>query len=142
MKYKIPLEILEVEKNNYHVFLNVSVGAKPCRLLLDTGASKTVFDKEEIKHFLKPHKIKFNESRSVGLGTNDMETYEAKLNSVMIGKFKLKTMKVAVLPMGHVNETYKMLSIPAIQGVLGSDFLMKHNAVINYKKAILKIERK
>ena len=80
-------------------------------------------------------KIKKNDSKSVGLGVAEMETKVVKLKNVTIGKFSLKKIDVAVLPIGHVNQTYKQINLPPIDGVLGSDFLMKFKAVINYRKA-------
>jgi hypothetical protein len=48
-------------------------------------------------------------------------------------------MEVAVLSISHVNTTYQLLNIPKIDGVLGSDFLMKYKAVIDYDKGILRL---
>jgi predicted aspartyl protease len=42
--YKIKIDVREIEKKNYHLFIDLKMGGKPCRLLLDTGASKTVLD--------------------------------------------------------------------------------------------------
>jgi hypothetical protein len=75
----------------------------------------------------------------VGLGVSEMETKVAKLKDLKIGKAEFKELEVAVLDIAHVNETYRLIEIPEIDGVLGSDFLMKYDAVINYNKAILKI---
>ncbi len=137
MKYKIKLDIIELEKRNYHVFVTLKVGEKKCRLLLDTGASKTVFDAERVLRFVKESKIKANESKSVGLGVSEMETQVANLKRLQIGKLFIKKMEVAVLPIAHVNTTYRLLNIPEIDGVLGSDFLMKYEAVIDYGKMLM-----
>lgn len=137
--YKIKIDIREIEKKNYHLFVNLHIGGKPCRLLLDTGASKTVFDATQVLKFVKEDKIELNESKSVGLGVSEMETRIAKLKDLKIGRAAFKKMEVAVLNISHVNETYRLIEIPEIDGVLGSDFLMRYDAVINYKKAILKI---
>jgi predicted aspartyl protease len=137
--YKIKIDVREIEKKNYHLFIDLKVGGKPCRLLLDTGASKTVLDAGQILKFVKEDKIKLHESKSVGLGVSEMETKVAKLKDLKIGKAEFKELEVAVLDIAHVNETYRLIEIPEIDGVLGSDFLMKYDAVINYNKAILKI---
>jgi predicted aspartyl protease len=140
MKYKIALDIIELEKRNYHVFVELKIGEKMCRLLLDTGASKTVFDAERVLLFVKEVKIKANESKSVGLGVSEMETRVVDLKKLQFGKLFIKKMEVAILPIDHVNTTYQALNIPEIDGVLGSDFLMKYEAVINYGKGILRVK--
>ena len=139
MKYKINLDIIELEKRNYHVFIELKIGEKMCRLLLDTGASKTVFDTERVLRFVKESNIKANESKSVGLGVSEMETRTTVLKKLQMRKLFIKKMEVAVLPISHVNTTYQALNIPEIDGVLGSDFLMKHEAVIDYGKGVLRM---
>lgn len=139
MKCKVKLEVCEIEKKNYHVFVSLKIGEKPCRLLLDTGASKTVFDKEKILKFIPVNKLKSHDSKSVGLGTNEMETQVAVVKQLSINKLIIKKFTVAVLNIAHVNQTYATLNLPEIDGVLGSDFLMKYKAVIDYRKQILKL---
>ena len=141
MKYKINLDIREIEKKNYHVFVELRVNDIPCRLLLDTGASKTVFDAEKILLFVEEKNIKIHESLSIGLGTDQMETKVVKLKNVVLNKFHKHKMEVAVLPLSHVNTSYQNMQIPEIDGVLGSDFLMKYKAIIDYKKHRLTLEK-
>lgn len=142
MKYTIPLEVIKLEAGNYHVFVNFTVGEKPCRMLVDTGASKTVFDNQRVLRFVKERSIKLHESKSVGLGVSDMETRVVNLHNLTFKKFTRKKMEVAILPLGHVNTTYELLKIPLIDGVLGSDFLVKYNAVIDLGKSRLKLQKK
>jgi predicted aspartyl protease len=139
MKHKIKLDIIEIERHNFHVFIELNIAEKNCRLLLDTGASKTVFDTEKVLRFVKEVKIKANESKSVGLGVIEMETKVVNLKKIQLGKLCIKKMEVAVLSISHVNTTYQLLNIPKIDGVLGSDFLMKYKAVIDYDKGILRL---
>jgi predicted aspartyl protease len=139
MKHKIRIEIREIERKNYHLFVNLEVDGKECRLLIDTGASKTVFDSERVLNFTKADKIKLHEVKSVGLGVTDMETRVARLKNIKVGKLRIGKMEVAVLPIGHVNVTYSQINLPEIDGVLGSDFLMKYKAVIDYNKAVLRL---
>jgi hypothetical protein len=83
-----------------------------------------------------------NESKSIGLGVNDMETQVAKLRNITVNKFTRKKMEVAILPLGHVNETYNALKIPVIDGVLGSDFMVKYKAIIDMGKRQLLLTKK
>ncbi|MCU0441022.1 MAG: retroviral-like aspartic protease family protein [Bacteroidia bacterium] len=139
--HKIKLDIVELEKKNFHVFVNFTINNANCRLLLDTGASKTVMDDNRILRLIEPNKVKTNESKSVGLGVAEMETKIATLAHWQSGKFKIKQFKVAVLPLSHVNQTYNLLGVESIDGVLGSDFLMKYKAVIDYTKSLLKLKK-
>jgi predicted aspartyl protease len=127
------MEVCELEKKNYHLFIALKIGNKTARLLVDTGASKTVFDSERVLQFVKEKKIKTNDSKSVGLGVAEMETMVVKLKNLTIGKLSFAKLEVAVLPIAHVNETYRQINLPPIDGVIGSDFFMKYKAIINYR---------
>ncbi len=140
MKHTIKLEVIELEEGNYHLFVNLTIQGFACRLLLDTGASKTVFDKKKVKVFSGSKKAKIHHSKSVGLGTKEMETGIIKLKKLVMGSLVIKKLEVAVLPLGHINEAYSHVKVKEIDGVLGSDFLMQYNAVINYKKKRLILE--
>lgn len=141
MKHKVRVDIRQIERKNYHLFINLEVNGTHCRLLIDTGASKTVFDTERVLRFTEAHKIEHHELKSVGLGVSDMETQMATLKNICVGKLKIRKMQVAILPIAHVNQTYNQLKLPEIDGVLGSDFLMKYKAVLDYNKAILRLEK-
>jgi hypothetical protein len=82
---------------------------------------------------IKEKKIKTNDSKSVGLGVAEMETMVVKLKNLTIGKLSFAKLEVAVLPIAHVNETYRQINLPPIDGVIGSDFFMKYKAIINYR---------
>lgn len=140
MRHKIKLQIVEIEAKNVHLFVEIKVGDKPCRMLVDTGASKTVFDAEQVLKYVKEKKIKQHESKSVGLGVSEMETKVVKIKKLQIGQLKIKQLEVAILDLAHVNETYKGIKLPEIDGVMGGDLLMKYKAVIHYGKSYLKLQ--
>jgi predicted aspartyl protease len=139
-KHKIDISIKEIDKKNYHLFIQIQIKKISLRLLVDTGASKTVFDRKHVLKVAKESKIKALETKSVGLGASEVETQMVKLKELKFGRMKVEKMEVAVLDLSHVNHSYNLLELPQIDGVLGSDFLMKYKAVINYKKSIVVLE--
>jgi len=142
MIIKIPLHVVSLEAEGFHLFVNVKLNNKTANLLLDTGASKTVFDVNRINNFKRKSKKQFEilDKLSTGLGTNSMESSFTKIKKFTISdELILNDFTAILLDMGHVNESYKMLNIQPIDGVLGSDLLMQYKAVINYKTKILKL---
>ena len=139
----IPLQILEIEDGGYHLFIKTRVGRRVARMLLDTGASKTVFDLQSLRHILghkEDENFNLSPHLSTGLGTNTMESRQTVLKHFRIGHLVLKNYEVVALEMSHVNESYKMLGYKPIHGVLGSDILKKYRAVIDYAHAELRLE--
>jgi predicted aspartyl protease len=140
-KIEIDIEAVEIEEENYHLFINAKAGRKKVRLLLDTGASKTVFDSTQIADISGKKNDKHN-TESVGLGASKVETALFFLSSLSIGEVKFKNPEIAILDISHVNQAYQAAGIPQIQGILGSDILMKTKAIIDYGKLKLKLKVK
>ena len=133
-KTTLPLELLFIEDAGYHLLVKVKVNGKPATLLIDTGASKTVFDKGRLLKFVSEESFTTLGKLSTGLGTVKMETQSALLKKFQLSKLKLVSFETIVIDLSHVNQTYAKLDLPAIDGVLGSDIMVKYHAVIDYKK--------
>lgn len=133
---KIILEALD--KTGYHLFVNVTVNDKRCRFLIDTGASHSVVDKAYFeKHFGK-RSLKTVKQATTGLHSSTTESHYGKIKELKIGSTLTKNYTAAAVDLAHVNNTYKSLKKPAIQGILGSDLMLKYKVKINYES--LKLE--
>lgn len=113
------------------------VSRKKMRLLLDTGASRTVFDHTRLQESFPKLEILPLDSLTTGLGTSSFPGSVAELPSFGLGKLVLKKLEVVVLDLSHVNHSYQKLGLEPIDGVLGSDLLMQFKAIIDYGKAHL-----
>lgn len=136
----IPIKILKLD-DGFHLLISVRVNGKPARLLIDTGASKSVFDKSRIETFLSADKFEKHDKLSTGLGTSTMKSFLAVIDKMSIGKLEIKNYKTVIIDLSHVNVAYGQLKQKPIDGVLGSDVLKKYKAVIDYGKKKLVISR-
>jgi predicted aspartyl protease len=136
----IKLDIVPIEEDGYHLFIKCIINGKTARLLVDTGASRTVFDAERIKLFLKEEERNFEkiDKLSTGLGTNTMESHTVALAEFRLGETIFNDYPTVVLNMEHVNQSYRMLGFPEIDGVLGGDLLHELKAVIDYRRKVVK----
>lgn len=141
MQIKIPIEPIKIDDDGYHLFIECLINKKKARLLIDTGASKTVFDLNRIDSFFekKKQKRKMKDKLSTGLGTSTMQSKSMRLDEFDISGITYWNFNAILLNMEHVNKSYTSLKIQPIDGVLGSDILMSHKAVINYGKKLLKL---
>ena len=144
MKYrtKIKLEIIDIEGNGVHIFTKAKINNHKCLLLIDTGASKSVFDKSSMELYLKESEIKDSDELSVGLGTDSMESMTSCFDSFEIGDLKIENFETVVLDLKHINQSYTTLGMKEIFGVIGGDFLQKYNSIINYKDKSLRLDLK
>ena len=136
---KVPLELLNLHDDGFHLLVEVVVFGQPFKAVLDTGASKTDFDKTSIEMHITDGELLISDKLSTGLGTNNMESHTIILPSIKIGSFKLKNFEAAVLDLSTINQAYISLNLPPIIGVIGGDILQSFDAIINYGKLQLKL---
>ncbi len=138
----LPIQLLFIEDAGYHLLVKAKVNGKAVTMLIDTGASKTVFDKGRILRFAEEETFLTLEKLSTGLGTTMMETQSTVLKKFQVGELQIANFETIVIDLSHVNLTYAKLDLPAIDGVLGSDLMVKHHAVIDYKKKEMRLSWK
>lgn len=138
---KVPLEIIDLNEDGFHPLLDITIFNKPFKAVLDTGASKTAFDKNLLIEANENAAINISDRLSTGLGTNTMESFTAIIHDLYIGKFKIAEFEVAVLDLSTINIAYSQMGHPQVLGVIGGDILMKYKAVIDYGKQVIKLKR-
>jgi len=141
MKIKIPLQLIELENENFHLVVDSTLPDGTVGYwVIDTGASKTVFDKTLSDNFHE----ELHESEEVhtaGIGEKPLESSIGYLKPFSFRKLKMDKQRVALLDLTHINQFYSKISSLKICGLLGSDFLLNHKAVIDYKKKQLVLIR-
>lgn len=140
MAVKIKLELLNIETDGCHILAKAKIYNHKLRLVVDTGASKTTFDKGWIEENLPELFLEQLDTASVGLGTNEMISAVTVLPELKMGKLKLKYWQVAVLDLSHVRQVYQSMNYGDIQGVLGGDILLAVKGKIDYGKLIIKCD--
>jgi predicted aspartyl protease len=138
----IPFKALSINGEGFHLTMKVHINGKPANIIIDTGASKTVFDKSRITKYIKNKTFDENEKLSSGLGTNTMKSHTTKIKKMKIGTLEILDYETVLLDLSHVNESYQQVGLKPIEGVLGSDILAEFNAIIDYEKQILKLKFK
>ena len=130
--FHIPLSIVELEPDNYHLICRGKVNGHPLRLIIDTGASHSCFDTTFITTIQQDAEITENDGLSVSIGSDDFASHITRLKQFKLGQFELTDYQVVLLDLIHVNQAYLTLKLPTIQGIIGSDFLRRYGAVIDY----------
>lgn len=142
MKIKIPLHIVELEDDNFHLVVQSVFDDKTTGFwVVDTGASRTVFDKN-LENLYVSEEESSDQLHTAGIGEKPIETTLAFLKTFSFGKLNVENLKVALLDLTHINKLYSKATNLKICGLLGGDFLMKHQADINYRKKIMLLQIK
>ena len=136
----IPFKVLDIAGEGFHLLIKILINKKVAKVIIDTGASKTVFDKKRIKKFVEKKTVEKHDSLSTGLGTNTMTSELVSVKKIKIGELEIVNYKTILLDLSHVNHSYVQIKLKPVDGVLGSDLLLKYSAVIDYDKKILKLK--
>lgn len=137
---KIPLELVSIDPNGTHLLLDVTINHKPLKLVLDTGASRSVFDLDYLKEIEPDLIFKEEEATSAGVGAINMKSYTVVVENFGIGKHKMKNIELAAMDLAAVLQSYEKIGAAKIHGVLGGDILLKGNAIISYANRELKLD--
>ncbi len=125
-------------KNNGagHFKLSARINGAAGNFILDTGASHTVVDEAAAGKFT----LKFSKKASKdagGLGNSSLKTRKSIGNTIEIKGFLIKKAAIVAIDLTHVNKTLKKGGSGRIDGVIGSDLLKKHHALIDYSEKAL-----
>jgi Aspartyl protease len=140
MTITVPLRIIDLHEDGFHPLVEVVVYGNPFTLVLDTGASKTAFDRTILLLACENALIKSSDRLSTGLGTNEMASSTAVINDLYIGTLLIPEFEVPVLDLSNINIAYRQMNRPEVLGVLGGDILMKYKAVIDYGAKIISLQ--
>jgi len=139
-KYKIPLKVYEIPGGGTHLLVKAKLNGELNYILIDTGASNSVFDTTNSAFENTDFETKEEEVQSSGFNSNIENIQVGEIESLKISHFKTSLSEVIFTPLDHINELYKSIKLPQICGIIGSDFLLKHNGIINFKTRILYLE--
>jgi hypothetical protein len=139
-KHELNLKLIELEEGNFHIILSGTINnIHECHWIIDTGASKSVFDVTQIDMY-KPIDNPEQEIRSAGIGEGHIETSMGLLERLSFGEVTETDFYVALINFTHINQLYSQFTDSDVHGLLGSDFLLAHQAVIDYRKLTLTLK--
>lgn len=139
--YVVNLHLVELEPENYHLFARGKWKGNPINIIIDTGASHTCLDIDFFRSHEPDTIAVANQGTNVGIGTDEFETHIAFITHFKISRFHVPDFHTILLSLKHINQAYKAAKIPEVQCILGSDFFVSYNAIIDYSTRTLTITK-
>ena len=139
---EVPLQLLDIEGEGFHVMVKGMIHGKEANFLIDTGASRSVFDPKTIATFIDDIQFEKKEGMTAGVGSSDLESSTFFIDSFTIGELEINDYEAVALDLENIHEMYDKLGLPRIDGILGGDLLKRYKAVINYKAKKLRLTPK
>lgn len=134
--YSVPLTLINLQDDGFHLLVEIVVFGEKLYAVVDTGASRSVFD----KGLMEKHVRELSESDEAQAATifSTATTLQGIIPKLKIGGLILKHYHAVALDLQSVTDTYLQLGHPSIAGIIGGDILMEFNAKIDYKKRIMR----
>ena len=130
---EIPIRLLDIEGEGFHVMIQGKINGMEANFLIDTGASRSVFDPTVITKFIENPSFEKKEGITAGVGGNDLESSTFIIKSLTLGTIELSNYEAVALDLENIHENYRKLRLPSIDGIIGGDILVKLKATINYR---------
>jgi hypothetical protein len=108
---------------------------QPARLLLDTGASHTVFATPSAGRL--GLQTTPSAQRAGGVGASDHATETTVVDELRLGGVSLRDVAAWTFDLGHVNRALESRGGTAVDGAVGADVLRPAEAVIDFARATL-----
>jgi hypothetical protein len=130
MKLKISFDIVELEEKTYHPLIKAEFhGLEEHWWVIDTGASKSVFDESLIDYYTGDNE---DSVMATGLGKEVVQTNSAEISDLTLGGYHFGVLNVALVDFLHINNEYSKFSEKKIVGLIGCDFLYPHKAILDF----------
>ena len=139
---EIPINIINIEGDGFHLIAEGMINNKPARFVVDTGASRTVFDKDRILNYIDNPEFNKKEGISAGIGGTDISSFIFNIEELSFGDLKINGYQAVAMDLSNVNNSYAMLKLPPVDGVIGGDLMKKYQAIINYKLKKMRLTTK
>lgn len=136
---EVPLQLLDIEGEGFHIMVQGKIHGKEARFLVDTGASRSVFDPNTITDFIDNVAFEKKEGMTAGVGSSDLESATFMIEVFSIGELEIHDYEAVALDLENIHEMYGKLGLPRIDGIIGGDLLKRYKAVINYKGKKLRL---
>ncbi len=127
---EICFEIVELEAETYHPLVKATFqGLDEHWWVIDTGASKSVFDESLTGYYLVDDS---DATVATGLGKEIVETTSGTIEDLKLGGFNFGSVQVALFDFQHINIEYAKFSDKKIVGLIGCDFLYSRKAILDF----------
>lgn len=132
----VPLILISLQDEGFHLLVEIVVFGERLYAVLDTGASRSVFDQGLMeKHVAE---LTANDETQAATIFSTATTLQGNIPKLSIGKLHLKDYPAVAIDLQSVTETYQQLGHPPIAAIIGGDILVTYHAKIDYQKKLMR----
>lgn len=122
-KLHLPIQLLAFEDGGYHWLIKARINQAVCSLILDTGASRTALDINQLERFGVLRSDLRQQEDGSGISDHPLQVFTGHVALGFRGRRK-EAVEVVFMDLQHINYLYKSMQKPPVHGILGSDILV------------------
>lgn len=130
MPKSIPFKLIELEPESYHILVDATINGEPVKLIVDSGASRSVFD---IIYDTGERVEGISDTVAVGFMSENVNIELASIPSLLVAGVKFNDFPIALVNLSSLRELYKNITGLSVAGLLGCDFLVHNVSSINLR---------
>lgn len=134
----LPFQIANIMPAGYHLLTEIYINNKKARVIVDTGASSSVFDYNGMKKFTRA-KHEVSKIKSASIHKKLFDTSFVVIKKMKLNKLVIENYKAVCIDLSNVKKQYKSMGLPTVEGILGNDILYLQNAVIDFQKKQIRL---
>ena len=120
-----------ISKTN-HLIVKAKINGIDWNFILDTGASSSCVDFNDIEHFQLT--AEDSTTKAAGAGAVGMDTQMSSDNLLQLGKWKTNELNLVIFDLSHVNLALEQYKAKKVHGIIGADILIKGKGIIDYSE--------
>ncbi len=135
MIIRIPLKKIEIQGGGLHLICRIYADKLQAAVIIDTGASISVFHEETFSPYFTERKMDEDEDAfSSGISTMIEGHRLGNISGIAVEAFPLNNETAGLMDLSHIRDLYQKYFDFEIEGLIGCDLLDKYRAVIDFKR--------
>jgi predicted aspartyl protease len=132
---RVPMHV----SSGYNLYVDGTFNGKRARLMVDTGAFGTLIH----QGFVRQMKLPLRETAfsSAGVNLKERGVQLATISRFSVGSLNMRSKEVGVIDLEGLIRTSLLDGTPPVAGLLGSEILQRHNAIIDFGTRTLYLKR-
>ncbi len=122
---------IRIAPKSRHIVTKVTINNKVARFIIDTGASASCINEQLIDEF---QLVAERMNQEIGTASGSLIPQVAHNNKLELGEWCFHKASILTMDMTFINNALKSEGMKSVHGLLGADYLIAANAIIDYGK--------
>lgn len=133
---RVPIQV----SAGFNLYVNGSFNGKRAKLMIDTGAFGTLMHQRFVRQMKIP--VRKTPFSSAGVNFKRRGVQLATISRFSVGSVDMRSKEVGVIDLEGLVRTPLLNGTPPVAGLLGSEILARHNAIIDFGSRTLYLKER